>query len=142
MKLTEAQKRLKKSLIVSVHLSKRYREYYKEHEDEYREFLMEHFGVSSSKDLSIDELIELKEYFNFRRDGIKKRDLEKITKLQKETILKLWDEIARDKSERALIWFLKRFEGKLVIDIDLLSKKGAQKAIIALKKIKGGNENK
>jgi len=138
MKLTEAQQRLKKSLIVGVHLSKRYREYYSEHKDEYRELLLKHYSVSSSRELNIDELIELKDYLNFKRDSLGESK-ELITKAQIKLIRELWSKVARDKSERALLWFLKRFEGELKLNLELVSKRGATKAIIAIKKMRGAN---
>ncbi len=138
MRYSKAQEELKKSLIKAVHLSKRYKMYYKEHRDEYVELLKRQFGVSSSKELSIGELIELKEYLNFRRDSLSfKKEL--ISSAQIKLIKELWSEIARDKSERAMLWFMKRFEGELKIELELYSKRAAQKAIIALKKMRSSN---
>jgi len=139
MKLSKAQKELKKSLIVAVHLSQRYKNYYKDNKDEYIELLQKHFGVKSSKDLSISELIELKEYLNFKRESLSTKEL--ITKPQLKLIRELWEKKARDKSERALIWFLKKFEGELKIRQEFFSKRAATKAIIALRKMRDIDDN-
>lgn len=133
MKYTKAQQKLKKSLIKALHISKRYVNYYKDSENEYRELLKKHFGVKSSKELSIDNLIALVEYFNFKRDKLEIK-VDKATKNQILTLKKLWKDYARDKSDRALIWFLKKYNGSLVIKPEDISFKAAQKAIIALKK--------
>ncbi len=135
MRLTKAQEELKKSLIRAVHLSRRYTNYYKDDKEAYRELLEEHFGVKSSKELSISELIELNDYLNFRRGSLSHTRL--MSKAQERLLKELWSEVARDKSQRALIWFLKRFEGELRISVDRYSKKSASKAILALKKTKG-----
>ena len=133
MKLTPAQKQLKKGLIQAIHLSKRYINYYKDNKEEYKKLLMDNFGVDTSTKLTINQLIVLKDYLNFKRDSLSNFK-EKATPSQIKLLRELWQDYARDTSDRALIWFLKKYEGRLVINIEQISKKAAQKAIIALKK--------
>ena len=134
--MTKKQEAFKKSLIKQVHLSKRYQNYYKEEQEEYRELLKNHFGVSSSKDLNIKQLIALVEYFNYDIPELPIiRDRSKdATKRQIALLRHLWKSYARDKSDRALLYFIKRVAGTLYISLDVISKGDIAKAIVALKK--------
>ena len=52
-----------------------------------------------------------------------------------ELLRKLWKDYADDTSDRALVWFLKKYNNNtLVIKPEYASKRAVQKAIIALKK--------
>ena len=133
-KTTKLQQ-LKKKLITAVHLSQRYKNYYADNKEEYKKLLLKHFNVSSSKNLSINELIALLDYLNFKTDTIELTKEKKASKAQVEKIKELWQQFARDKSDRALIHFLSRYNGKiLVLKLEDYPQKVLQKGIIAIKK--------
>lgn len=126
---------LRKKLIAAVHLSQRYTQYYKENKEEYIKLLQENFNVESSKKLSIDQLIALLDYLNFKTDKIKTKKQTKATPAQIATIRKLWKQYARDKSDRALIHFLSKYNNStLMLKVEYYPAKTLQKGIIALKK--------
>ncbi|WOE69113.1 phage protein GemA/Gp16 family protein [Hydrogenimonas thermophila] len=139
---TKAQLKLKKQLIKAVHVSKRYVNFFRENESEYRELLKKHFGVESSTKLTIEQLMMLIDYLNFKRDSLPifNQNPQKATARQIEHLRGLWNRYAKDKSERALLWFLKRFEGVLPLRVEYVSKESAQKAIVALKKSLRGKD--
>ena len=132
--MTHKQLAYQKSLIKQVHISSRYQNYYKENKAEYQELLKEHFGVCSSKELSVSDLIILVDYLNFKRDTLPStpppRD---ITKKQYEYIKGLWNDKARDKSDEALLNFVKRQTKRKIDSLNKLGFEEAQKLIIALK---------
>jgi hypothetical protein len=134
MKKTASQQ-LRKKLIVAIHCSQRYQNYYKENKDDYKKLLMDTFGVDTSKKLSIDELISLLDYLNFKTQTIQVKKDNKPSTYQMELLRKLWKDYADDTSDRALVWFLKKYNNNtLVIKPEYASKRAVQKAIIALKK--------
>jgi len=137
---TKAQLKLKKQLIKAVHVSKRYVNFFKENESEYRELLKKHFGVESSTKLTIEQLMMLIDYLNFKRDSLPVYKPQKATARQIEHLRGLWKRYAKDKSDRALLWFLKRFEGVLPLRVEYVSKESAQNAIVALKKSLRGKD--
>ncbi len=137
---TKAQLKLKKQLIKAVHVSKRYVNFFKENESEYRELLKKHFGVESSTKLTIEQLMMLIDYLNFKRDSLPVFEPKKATARQIEHLRGLWKRYAKDKSDRALLWFLKKYEGVLPLRVEYVSKESAQKAIVALKKSLRGKD--
>ena len=126
---------LAKKLKAAVHLSQRYTQYYKDNKEEYRELLQKHFNVNSSSKLSIDQLIALLDYLNFKTDEIKTKKQNKASPAQVATIKKLWAQYARDKSDRALIHFLSKYNNStLALKVEYYPSQALQKGIIALKK--------
>lgn len=137
--MTPKQQIFHKSLIRALHLSKRYKEYYSDNKQEYREMLDEHFGVSSSKELCLDELIVFVDYMNFKADELptKRRVNESLcSEAQLKMMRGLWSERARDKSEEALLSFAKRVLKKHYLHLHMISKSEAQKLIPVLQKMK------
>ena len=134
VEMTHKQRAYQKSLIKQVHISSRYQNYYKENKDEYQDLLKDHFGVSSSKELSVSDLILLVDYLNFKSSELPSvpppRD---ITKKQYEYMYGLWQSEARDKSDTALLNFVKRQTKRKINSLNKLSFEEAQKLIIALK---------
>jgi len=132
--MTVLQKSLKSSLIKQVHISILYQQIYKHDRDMYEDLLLNHFGVSSSKELDIDQLMELVKFLNKKSDSLKvmmrKSDA---TPSQIRFIKDRWQKVAREKSEDALRAFIKRITKKSYLHIDSICKKDAQKIIIALK---------
>jgi len=133
--MTPKQKRLKASLIKALHISKRYQEYYKENRDAYKELLSEYFGVESSLELGIEELIGLVDWMNFKRDVLPMRKEPNCTKAQLVMMQGLWREVARNTSEEALLAFVQRIIHKRYLHLHMLSKTEAQKVIPVLKKM-------
>jgi len=134
--MTPKQKQLHASLIKALHISRRYKEYYKENRDEYKELLSEHFGVESSKELGIDELIGLVEWMNFKLDVLpQQKAYHHCTQAQLRMMQGLWNSFARDSSEDALLEFVNRIIHKRYLHLHMLSKSEAQKVIPVLKKM-------
>ncbi len=132
--MTAKQKAYQTSLIKQVHVSKRYQNYYKENKEEYVALLETHFGASSSKKLSVSDLVLLVDYLNFKCDVLPEKEKSgQITQKQQAYIEALWKEKARDKSEKALLGFVKRQMKKETGGLDELKSEEAQKLIIALK---------
>ena len=109
-------------------------------DDEHRrEFMLSRFGVDSTKKLSIDELKLLLDFCNRKINDIpilhQIEDKELITQSQIEKIRVIWKEKARDKSEEALLKFVKRVSKYELKRLEDLLKGKATKVIIALEKM-------
>jgi len=137
MKLTAKQKTYKRALVQYVHVSKKYRAYYKDNRDEYKEVLERAFGVRSSKDLSVDQLTVLVDWLNHRRDDLPVHRPDKITDAQEAALRDLWSRYAKDKSDIALLSFVKRVGKKAYLKVELVDKQSATRCITALKKTLG-----
>lgn len=135
--MTKSQTTYKKSLIQKIQIVK--------HnvftDDEMRkEFMLSRFGVDSTTKLSIDELKLLLDFCN-RKVGdipmlhqIEHKEL--ITQAQIEKIRVVWKEKARDKSEEALLSFIKRVSRYELERLEDLLKGKATKVIVALENMK------
>ncbi|NOQ30013.1 MAG: DUF1018 domain-containing protein [Helicobacteraceae bacterium] len=134
MKLSPKQQTYHQSLIKLVHTSLKYRNYYKDNRDEYEELLLTHFRVESSKELSIDELIQLVDYLNHKRDSLPTQKMVSAAQLMK--IKSLWADRAIDKSTIALLKFSSKITQKALSSIKLLTLGEAQKLIISLNNLK------
>jgi len=134
--MTEAQKKLKKKLIAAIHCTPRYRELYADDREAYEALLQEHFGVESSTQMDISDLIVLLDYMKMRRDALPSRQSgpKRASEAQIYRLRQLWESYARDPGDAALLRFVARYEGAIPLRVDLLSAKGAQKAIVALRK--------
>ncbi len=133
--MTPKQKAYKKSLIQQVHVSDKYRSYYAQNKEDYRDKLEEHFGERSSKELNIKQLLVLVKWLNYDLPDmpiIKDRSKE-VTERQTALIHALWEAYARDRSPKALRAFIARITGNTYLQIDRLSKADATKCIVALK---------
>lgn len=137
MKLTAKQKAYRKALVQYVHVSKKYRAYYKDHKDEYQDALERAFGVRSSKDLSVDSLTILVDWLNHRRDDLPVHRPDKISDAQELTLRDLWSRYAKDTSDTALLSFVKRVGLKAYMRVELVDKASATKCITALKRTLG-----
>lgn len=131
--MTPKQQMLHKMLIKQLHISKRYTEYYKHNKEEYKDMLEEFFGVRSSLDLRIEQLIDLVDYMNFKKASLVKSTPELCSKAQQVVIRELWGNIARDKSDEALLTFIQRVLKKRYLHLHMLTKKEAQVIIPVLK---------
>ena len=134
-KMTQKQKAFKLSLVKQVHTAPKYIALFKNDETAYRDKLEAHFGKRSSTELSIDQLIALVRWL---RDELPELPMlkdrsEEATLRQTIAIRGLWQRYARDKSDKALRSFVAKITGNTYIHPDKLTKKDAQKVILALK---------
>ena len=135
--MTQAQKKLKNKLLAAIHTAERYRTLYADDRESWRQLLRSHYGVESSKDLSIDHLIELLEWLKMRKASLEVR-LDRASPAQLHKLRQLWEAYARDPSERALLHFVARYQGGAIpIRLEMLTAKAAQSAIVALRKSLG-----
>ena len=137
MRLNAKQKAYHKALVQGVHVSKKYRAYYKDNKEEYQEVLERAFGVRSSKLLNIDNLQILNDWLNGRRDELPTHRPEDMSEAQEVKLRELWCGYAKDVSDTALLSFVKRVSKKAYMRVDLIDKASATKAITALKKTTG-----
>ncbi len=135
-KPTKAQEALKKSLIQRVHVSNKYRSYYKDNREDYTEKLFEHFGERSSKDLNIDQLFALVAWLNNESPVLETiKDRNKDVTLKQLTMIKgLWEVYANDQSETALRAFVFKVTKNRYLNMESISKTDATKCIVALKR--------
>ncbi len=116
--------------------SGRYRSFYAENEDAYREKLFEHFGERSSAKLSIRQLIVLVKWMEYDLPDLpymRDRSAD-ATQRQVALLRTLWIEYARDESDEALLGFVYRVTKNRYLNIAVLRKADASKCIAALKK--------
>ncbi|MDN5062287.1 DUF1018 domain-containing protein [Aliarcobacter butzleri] len=135
--MTQAQQTYKKSLIQKIQIVK--------HnvfiDDEQRkEFMLSRFGVDSTTKLSIDKLKLLLDFCNRNVSDIPmlKRDTKevyKITPAQKEKIGVIWQEKARDKSDKALLQFACKIAKCKALRLDDFTVSEAQNIIVALERM-------
>jgi hypothetical protein len=134
--MTNEQKKYKKSLIVKIQIIKNNVFY---DDDERKEFMLSRFGVDSTTKLSIDELKLLLDFCNRKVSDIPMlhqiEHKELITQAQLEKIRVVWKEKARDKSEEALLKFVKRVSRYELERLEDLLKGKATKVIVALEKM-------
>lgn len=133
--VTPKQKAYHTNLIQQVHVSLRYQNYYRDNRDEYEELLKSSFNKSSSKDLSVDQLIKLVDYLNMKRADLPTAKPTAATPQQLYKIEQSWGAKARDKSTASMLVFVKRITKKDVSRLADLKKDDARKVIIALEKM-------
>ncbi|MFA9238277.1 MAG: phage protein GemA/Gp16 family protein [Candidatus Paceibacteria bacterium] len=127
--MTKNQTTYKKSLIQKIQISK----HNVFSDDEMRkEFMLSRFGVDSTTKMSIDELKLFLDFCNRKVSDIPYVEL--ITESQGWRINSLWQEKANDKSNVALLKFVKKISKKQYLSE--LTKYEATKVIIALENLK------
>lgn len=130
--MTPKQKLLHKSLVRTIHLSRRYNEYYKDNKEDYLELLQEHFKVDSSKELSIDQLMVFVDYMNFKTDKLPTYQNRICTKAQLSTMRGLWKSFASNQNDEALLAFVNRQTKKSYTKLHMTTLMEAQKIIPVL----------
>lgn len=125
--MTPAQKKYKKQLIQKIQITK--------HnvfgDDEERKAFMEsRFGADSTTKLNIDQLKLLLDFCNKKVSDIPV--LNSSTVAQREKIIGIWLDKARDRSFVALFNFIKRITNKEICDVQELTQEEATKVIVAL----------
>ncbi|MCF6207446.1 MAG: regulatory protein GemA [Sulfurovum sp.] len=137
MGMTAKQRAYHKALVQYVHLSKKYRAFYKDDREAYEEVLYNAFGKRSSKDLSVDQLVTLVDWMNGRTDTLPIYKPDMITEAQSELLRDLWRRYAKNKDDTALLGFVKRVGKRAYMRVELIDRQSATKAITALKKTLG-----
>lgn len=133
--MTTKQKAYHTSLIKQVHVSLRYKNYYRENRAEYVALLKESFNKSSSKDLTVSQLVGLVDYLNMKRPDLPTLKPTAATPQQLYKIEQAWSAKARDKSTSSMLIFVKRITKKDVSRLVDLKKDDARKVIIALERM-------
>lgn len=129
------QQKFRKSLIVAVHTSIKYKQFFRDNKEDYKVKLLLHFGVESSKDLSIEQLIALVDWLNHKAPElatIKDRRKE-ATQSQMIVIRRMWEVYANDQSDNALRNFIYKITKKRYLNLDMIARADATKCILALK---------
>jgi len=131
--MTKKQIAYKKSLLKLVHLSHTYKVFFSKDDTLWRDFLKREYGVSSSKELSIDELKSLVDYLNNKTNTLEKKSA---TSNQLSWILHSWELKSYKKDLNSLLQFIERVAKRKVKSVDELSVRDAKKVIAALNKMK------
>lgn len=146
--MTFKQDIYRKSLLRAIHQNHAYAEFHAG--GAWEDWLFVRFGVTSSKDLSIKELTytlnvlndKVEDTLNLIPDLAGRTIMQQSTKdgvltlKQSAAIRSLWEQKARDKSEAALLNFVKKATGTLFISLECLKKGEATKVLIALSRVR------
>ena len=134
--MTPAQEKYKKQLIQKIQINKK--NVFSNDEDR-KEFMLSRFGVTSTTKMNIDQLKLLLDFCYRKVSDIplyeKVENKDNITFAQKEKIMMLWNEKAKDKSETALLSFASRVTNYKTTSLDNLLKGKATKLIVALNRM-------
>lgn len=101
--------------------------------DAWEEFLSA-WNVKSCAQLKVKELINLIAVMD-GKDNPKSSTAEFATQSQIYAIKSLWQRVANDKSDKALLFFIKRITKNLYLKIEYIKKREASKILIVLKKM-------
>lgn len=135
--MTQKQQEYKKQLIQKIQINKSNVFY---DDEERKEFILSRFGVTSTTKMNIDQLKLLLDFCYRKVSDIslceKVENKQNITQAQKEKIMVLWKEKAKDTSEAALLKFASRVTKYNTTSLDNLLKGKATKLIVALNNLK------
>jgi len=134
--MTQKQRNYKKALIKSIHTSPLYNEVYKEDRELYETMLNNRYVVKSSKDLEIDQLIDLNNFLNKKESKTTLKKVTGITKNQLSFILTLWENNSMHKDMFSLLKIIKRVTKREISSIEELTKKEAGVVIASIKNMK------
>lgn len=134
--MTPKQKAYRKNLIKFIHCSPLYQNVYKHDRELWEGLLVQHFGVQSSKELSIHQLEHLNGYCNGR---VKKLSvmIEKTAFASEDQVLYmrfLWGSFAKNKEDEALLRWIGKIKKKLYISLEQIPRDEAGKIIAILEK--------
>ena len=133
--MTAKQKAYRKSLLMAVHVSPKWRQYYKDDREAYEAALHRAFGVRSAANLTLTALDTWVQWLTGRIDTLPEYQPERITEPQIRKIREQWQAYARDQSDIALLRFVRRVSGgEIYLQVEQLSKQAATKTILALSK--------
>ena len=134
--MTDKQKRYKASLIRSIHCSAMYKNVYAPDRDLYEAMLSNRFNVKSSKDMSIEELLQLDSFMN-KKDGLRLAP-KKVYASQNQInyIITVWAKNSRDKSLESLLKLATKILKKPINDLSKITKKEGSSLIAVVNNIK------
>jgi phage gp16-like protein len=134
--MTDKQRRYKSSLIKSIHSSQLYKDVYCDDRELYETMLENTFGVTSSKKLSIEELINLNNFMN--KKGELRVAPKKVgaTTNQINFIKTLWTNNSRNKDLNSLLTQIKKVIKRDINALESLTKDEAGRVIASIKNIK------
>ena len=121
----------RKQLLAIIHTHPFYK--HAKQNDAWGEFLSA-WNVKSCAQLKVKELINLIAVMD-GKDNPKSSTAEFATQSQIYAIKSLWQRVANDKSDRALLFFIKRITKNLYLKIEYIKKREASKILIVLKKM-------
>jgi hypothetical protein len=136
--MTNKQRFFKQALIKQVHTSKLWFDVYSHDRDLYETMLQNNFGVKSSKELDISQLMELVKFLNGQKFVSFKTEA---TKNQIAFLLSLWEQKSIAKDEKSLLMLIyTRFKISLNSIYDL-PKKDFKKVIAVVQNLKAKEKN-
>lgn len=121
----------RKQLLAIIHTHPFYK--HAKQNDAWGEFLSA-WDVKSCAQLKVKELINLIAVMD-GKDNPKSSTAEFATQSQIYAIKSLWQRVANDKSDKALLFFIKRITKNLYLKIEYIKKREASKILIVLKKM-------
>lgn len=121
----------RKQLLAIIHAHPFYK--HAKQNDAWEEFLSA-WDVKSCAQLKVKELINLIAVMD-GKDNPKSSTAEFATQSQIYAIKSLWQRVANDKSDKALLFFIKRITKNLYLKIEYIKKREASKILIVLKKM-------
>ena len=121
----------RKQLLAIIHTHPFYK--HAKQNDAWEEFLSA-WNVKSCAQLKVKELINLIAVMD-GKDNPKSSTAEFATQSQVYAIKSLWQRVANDKSDKALLFFIKRITKNLYLKIGYIKKREASKILIVLKKM-------
>ncbi|MBN7287892.1 hypothetical protein B9N62_07085 [Campylobacter concisus] len=121
----------RKQLLAIIHTHPFYK--HAKQNDAWEEFLSA-WDVKSCAQLKVKELINLIAVMD-GKDNPKSSTAEFATQSQIYAIKSLWQRVANDKSDKALLFFIKRITKNLYLKIEYIKKREASKILIVLKKM-------
>ena len=121
----------RKQLLAIIHTHPFYK--HAKQNDAWEEFLSA-WDVKSCAQLKIKELINLIAVMD-GKDNPKSSTVEFATQSQIYAIKSLWQRVANDKSDKALLFFIKRITKNLYLKIEYIKKREASKTLRVLKKM-------
>ena len=121
----------RKQLLAIIHTHPFYK--HAKQNDAWEEFLSA-WNVKSCAQLKVKELINLIAVID-GKDNPKSSTAEFATQSQIYAIKSLWQRVANDKSDKALLFFIKRITKNLYLKIEYIKKREASKILIVLKKM-------
>ena len=121
----------RKQLLAIIHTHPFYK--HAKQNDAWEEFLSA-WDVKSCAQLKVKELINLIAVMD-GKDNPKSSTAEFATQSQIYAIKSLWQRAANDKSDKALLFFIKRITKNLYLKIEYIKKREASKILIVLKKM-------
>jgi hypothetical protein len=127
--MTKKQEIYRKQLLAIIHTHPFYK--HAKQNDAWEEFLSA-WAVKSCAELKIKELTNLIAVMD-GKDSPKPVTTEFATASQVYAIRSLWQRVANDTSDRALLFFVKRITKNLYLKVEYIKKKEASKTLIVLK---------